>query len=116
MTPPMAEPDEHPRPRRIDAVDARVRPRLACGLHGEHDVPLEPPGVLRADDGDRIEVLDLGGDADRELARVEGADPVDPALPGDRCVPGRARVVPERSDGPEPGDDDAAHRTERRPR
>src|SRR2546430_11840567 len=52
------------------------------------------PHLLRRGDGGRIEVLDLGPDADRELARVEGPDPVDPALPRDGRPPRRARVVP----------------------
>ena len=43
-------PDEDPGARRIDALDAGVRPRLARGGDRENDVPLEPARVLRPDD------------------------------------------------------------------
>src|SRR5262249_4350171 len=73
------------------------------------DVPVEPPRLFRADDLCGIEASHLGCDPDREAAGVERADEVDPALPGDCSVPGRAAVVAERGDRSEPGDDDPAH-------
>ena len=94
------------------SLDAGVGPRLTSRRDGEHDVALEPPRVLRPDDRLGLEALDLRGDADREVARVEGADPVDAASSGDRRVPGRLRVEPERGDGSETGDDDATHEAE----
>ena len=109
MTPPIAEPTRTPGTRRIDSLDAGVRPRLARRGDSEHDVALEPARVLRPDDRLRLEALDLRGDAHREVARVERADPVDAATPGHRRVPGGLRVEPERGDGSETGDDDATH-------
>ena len=79
--------DEDAGPRGIDPLDARVGPRLARRRDGEHDVALEPARVLRPDDGLRLEALHLGRDADRELARVERADPVDAAPPRDAPRP-----------------------------
>ena len=101
--------DEDPRARRVDPLDARIGPGLARRSNGEHDVPLEPSRVLRADDRLGLEALHLRGDPHREVARVERANPVDAAPPGDRRVPGRLRVEPERGDGSETGDDDATH-------
>src|SRR4029453_12187799 len=76
----------------------------------EQDVAVEPARLLRRDDvGGRLEVLDLGGDAHRELARVERLDPVDPAPARDRSLPCRGGVVPQRADRPEPGDRAASH-------
>ena len=109
MTPPIAEPTRIPARAGSIALDPRVRPRLARGGDSEHDVPLEPSRILRPDDRLRLEALHLRGDAHRVLARVEGANPVDPAASGDRRVPGRLRVEPERRNGSQTGDDDAAH-------
>ena len=61
------------------------------------------------DEPGRIEVLDLGRDPDREAARVERLDEVDPALAGDRGAPGRRRVVAERRDCAETRDGDSPH-------
>src|SRR5262249_3127348 len=65
--------------------------------------------LLRRRGAARVEVLDLGGDTDRKAVRVESADPVDPALARDGGTPGLGRVVAQRRDRPEPGDDDSAH-------
>src|SRR6187200_1773619 len=104
--------DEDPRAGGIDALDTRVRPRLTRRSDGEHDVPLEPARVLRAHHFRRVETLDLRRDAHGELARVEGADPVDAARAGDGGIPRRLRVEPQGRDGSETGDDDAAHEHE----
>ena len=104
--------DEDPGARRIEAFDPSVCPRLTCGRDSEHDVAFEPARVLRPDDRLRLEALYLGRDPDREVARVEGSDPVDAAVPGDRRIPRRLRVEPERGDGSETGDDHAAHEHE----
>ena len=101
--------DQDPGPRRIDALDAGIRPRLPRRRDREHDVPLEPARVLGADDRLGLEPLDLRGDSNGEVARVEGADPVDAARPGDGSVPRRPGIEPERRDCSETGDDDAAH-------
>ena len=109
MTPPIAEPTRMPAragSTPSTPASAHASPR---GRDGEHDVPLEPARVLRADDRDRVEVLHLGGDANGVAGRVERADPVHAARPGDGRLPRRARVVAERRDGSETGDGDAAH-------
>ena len=112
MTPPIAEPTRMPARAGSTPSDARVSPCLARGGDREHDVALEPARILRPDDRLRLEVLDLGRDPDRKLARVEGADPVDPAPPRDSRVPRRRRVETEGCDGSETGDDDATHEGE----
>ena len=109
MTPPIAEPTRMPARAGSTPSAPGVRPRLARGRDGEHDVPLEPPRLLRADDRLRLEALHLGGDPHGEPARVERPDPVDAAPPRDRRVPGRLRVEPERRDRSQTGDGDAAH-------
>src|SRR5262249_12317282 len=73
-------------------------------------VALEPPRLLRRHDAGAVEVLHLGRDAHGKLARVERANPVDPAATRDGSVPRRRRVVAERRDGAETRDDDPAHR------
>ena len=49
--------DEDPRAGGVDALDPCIGPRLAGRGHGEHDVPLETPGLLRPDDPLRLESL-----------------------------------------------------------
>ena len=94
---------------RVEAVQAGVVFRLDRGGKREQDVAVEPAGLLRADEPGRIEVLHLGRDPDREPARIERLDEVDPALAGDRGAPGRGRVVAERGDRPETRDGDSLH-------
>ena len=108
---------EHdPHPRRVEAVQARVADRLLGRRDGEQHVALEPARLLRRHDPGRVEVLHLRRDAHRKRARVERADPVDPALPLDRGPPRRGRVVAERRDRAEPCDDDPAHEGQLKPR
>ncbi len=95
--------------RHVMRVEPCVLDGLPPRLDREQDVPVEPAGLLRlATTVRRVEALDLGRDPHRELARVEGLDEVDAALAGDGGAPGRGRVVAERRDRPEPGDDDAS--------
>jgi hypothetical protein len=101
--------DEDPRARRVDAVHARVLPGLARRGDGEDDVALQAPRILRADDGDRVEVLHLGGDPNWVPGRVEGADEVDAAASRDRSFPRRARIEAERGDRSEAGDRNPTH-------
>ena len=49
-------------------------------------------------------------DAHRRIARVERRDPVDPAAPGDRGLPGRRRVVADRRHRSQTRHDDSSHR------
>ena len=95
--------------RRVEAVQARVVLRLDRRGEREQDVAVEPPRFLRRDEAARVEVLDLGGDPHRELARVERLDEVDAALARDRGAPGRRRVVAERRDGSQARDGDSPH-------
>src|SRR4026209_724545 len=101
--------DEDSGARRIHIRDSGVSPSLACRSDGENDVALEAASVLPPDDRLRLEARDLRGDAHREVARVEPADPVHAATPGHRRVPGGLRVQPERGEGSETGDHDATH-------
>ena len=94
----------------IEPVQPGVTHRFARRAEGEQDVPFQLAYVLRRSDLSRVEVLDLGGDANREPGRVEGADPVDPTLAGDGCPPGRGCVVADRGDGSEAGDGNSPHR------
>ncbi len=101
--------EDDPRPRRVEPVQAGVADGLPGRGDGEEDVPLEPARLLRRHDARRVELLDLGGHAHRELRRVERADPVDAAAPVDRCAPRRRGIVAERRDRSESGDDHSAH-------
>src|SRR5919198_784018 len=94
---------------RVEPVESRIGHRLTRGAEGEEDVPLELAHLLRRGDLRRVEVLHLGRHPDGELARVEGADPVDSALPGDGSLPGRLGVVAERRHGTEAGNGDSSH-------
>ena len=62
----------------------------------------------------RVEVLHLGSDAHRELARVERGDPVDAALARDRGAPRRRRVAADRRHRAKPRDHDSLHSPEPR--
>ena len=97
-------------PRRVEAVQTGVVQCLACRAEGEQHVPLELSHLFRRGDLARIEVLDLGRDAYRGITRVEGADPVDAALPCGRRAPRGRHVVSERCDRAETCDGDPPHR------
>ena len=81
-----------------------VGERLAARAERDQHAALELARLLRRGDGGRVEVLDLAGDAHREVARVERLDEVDAALARERGAPGRRRVEPERRDRPDAGD------------
>ena len=76
------------RPRRRPAParsrSSRRRERLLRGRDREEDRAVEPPDLLRRDAARRVEVLDLAGDRDREVARVERADLSIPLSPATR--------------------------------
>src|SRR5437868_5278002 len=55
-----------------------------------------------------VEILDLGGKARRKIARVEGRDGTDAALPRNQAAPKILTGVPEGRHCPEPGDDHAS--------
>ena len=102
-------PEDDADARRVEAVQPRVLLRLDGGGEREQDVPVEPARLLRVDEAACIEVLDLGGDPDRELAWVERFDEVDAALARDGGAPGRGRVVAERRDRSQTRDRDSPH-------
>src|SRR5207244_260999 len=60
-------------------------------------------------DAARVEVLHLGRDPHGKAACVERADEVDATLAGEGSAPRRGRVVADRRDGAEAGDDHASH-------
>ena len=64
--------------RLVLRVQPCVLERLSPRLDREQDIAVEPARLLRRDDLRRLEALDLGRNADRELAGVEGLDEVDP--------------------------------------
>jgi hypothetical protein len=101
--------EDDPDARRVEAVQVGVFLRLDRGGECEQDVPIEAPRFFRRDEAVRLERLHLGGDAHRELARVERLDEVDAALSRDRGAPGRRRVVAERSNSAEARDGDSPH-------
>src|SRR5581483_5171540 len=102
--------EQDPDPGRlVGAVEAGVCNRLPRRGDGQHDVAVEPARLLRPDDLPCVEAFHLRGDTNREAGRVERADEVDPAAAGDGALPGRAPVVSERADRPQPGHDDALH-------
>ncbi len=108
--PPIAEPKTTPTRAGIEAVQRsrppsprRRRRRASSTLRSSRRASFgftRPVG---------IEVLDLGGDPHRELARVERLDEVDAALARDRGAPRRRRVVAQRRDGTQTCDRDSPH-------
>ena len=83
--------EDDPDARRVGHLETGVGHGLVCGAESKEHVPLEPARVLGRGDGQRIEVLHLAGDPDREPRRVEGLDEVDSALPRDRRARSRVR-------------------------
>ena len=104
--------DEDPCASRVRPVDAGIGPRFACGGNREHHVPLESPRLLRPDHRLGVESLYLRRDPNGVSSGVERRDEVDTASSGDRRIPRRLRVEPERSDGSQTGDGNATHETE----
>jgi hypothetical protein len=83
-------------------------PREPARDEAELAEPVELAGGLRRHPGERIEVVDLGGDLAPEGRRVETVDPLDR---GDTPSEAGAEGVdagPDRGDQADPGDHDAA--------
>ena len=95
-------------------VDPRVGDRLLAGGHREVDEAGHPAGHLRVHRGRRVEVEDLGRDLDLEARRVEALDAPRPGDAGDEVRPVRRKVVADRHDRAEAGDDGAT-RTQQDP-
>ena len=83
-TPPIAEPKMIP--TRVGSKPFRPASASASRRRGdaEQDVALELARLLRRDDLRRVEALHLAGDPHGQPVGVEGRDPVDAALAGDR--------------------------------
>ena len=103
-----AEEDAHAH-RVVAPVERSIRYSLLRRRQREQHVPVQPPRLLHGDDGRWVEVLDLGGDAHGITARVERADEVDAAAPGDGGVPRLACGRAHRRDRSQARDDDASH-------
>ena len=86
-------------------IDPRIGDCLLAGRHREVDEARHPAGHLRVHRRRRIETEDLGGDADLEPGRVEALDETGPGYAGDEIRPVRRKVVADRHDRPESGDD-----------
>src|SRR5579875_152655 len=98
--------DHHPHPAAVGRVDPELG--VGDGLPGGRHRELREPGrttqTLALEDGGRVEVRDLGGDPDGQVAGVEGADLADPRPALQQAPPGCLPVEAERGDRPEPGD------------
>lgn len=95
------------------AVEPRVVHRLPGRGERELDAAIEALELLGGREAVTLEVLDLGCDVDRILARVERADEIDAAAPLHRSLPGGLHVVAERGDRSHAGDDDSPHPSSR---
>ena len=82
---------------------------LARG-HREVDEPAHPAGHLGLHRHGRVEVEDLGRDADLEPGRIEAADGSRAGHASLEVRPVRREVVADRHDGAEAGHDGAAGR------
>ncbi len=91
-------------------VDAGVCDRLLAGAHRQVDEAAHPTGHLGVHDAGRIEVEDLGRDADLVVRRVEAPDRPRPSHAGLEVRPVRREVVADRHDGAKSGHDRAPGR------
>ena len=106
----------HPQTLRIYERKGLIDPYRTPGgtrRYSQDDVPLEPPRILGTDHRFRIEPFHLRRDTDGIPGGVERLDEVHSAPPGNGPVPRRLRIEPKRGDGPESGDGNATHESER---
>src|SRR5208282_2964694 len=86
-----------------------IEQRVMRGKNTELGEPVGMPDVLRRWEGGRgIEIFHLAGNLRVERRRVERADAVNAALPGDEVVPKDVGLVSQRRDHTKAGDDHAA--------
>ena len=109
LSPPMPVATAAPTRSGIDAMSSpESRFRLAGGGEREMGEAVHAPRRLVLDPHRRIEVLDLAGERDGEVRRVELRDRAGAGLPGDERRPRRLEVVSERCHHAEAGDDNPA--------
>ena len=85
-----AEIDPDPLRRRRSALagpHARILERQLAGHEPELAEPIELAGRFRRHPGERVEVVDLGGDLRAERRRVEPIDPLDRRAAGPEAGP-----------------------------
>ena len=103
-------PEDNADARRVEAVQPRVSFASTAAASASRTFRSSRRASFALTRPLGVEVLDLGGDPDRELARVERFDEVDAALARDGGAPGRGRVVAERRDCSQTRDGDSSHR------
>jgi hypothetical protein len=86
--------------------ESRVLHRLHRGGDGVLRVCVSALGLFAVHEQNRIEALDLGGEANRERARIELRDGPRPRFPRQEGTPSRRHVVADRREASEPRDDD----------
>ena len=107
--PPMPEPMKTPTRSAFSGVicEARLRHGLLRGGKGKVD---EAPHLARfflVHKFERVEVLDLGGEGDREASGVEALDGPHAAGAGQKLPPNLGSGVAHTADQPQAGDDDS---------
>ena len=107
--PPMPEPMWTPTRSCVFGRDleAGVLHRLLRGGEGEVDEAAHLPGFFFFDEEERVEVLDLGGEADGRTRRVEGLDLGHAAVASEQAFPDFGGGFADPADQAEAGDDDA---------
>ena len=88
-------------------LEAGVLHGLVGGGQGEVDEAAHLAGLFFVDEEERIEVLDLGGEADGVAGEIEGLDLGHAALAGQQAFPDLRRGFADPADEAEAGDDDA---------
>ncbi len=81
--------------------------RLVGGGQGEVDEAAHLAGLFLLHELERVEVLDLGGEADGVAGEIEGRDLGHTALAGHQAFPDLRRGVADPADKSEAGYDDA---------
>ena len=107
--PPMPEPMWTPTRSWLDSsmTEAGVGHRLCRGGEGEVDEAAHLAGLFFVDEEERVEVLDLGGEADGMAGEIEGLDLGHAAAAGEQAFPDLGGGFADPADEADAGDDDA---------
>ena len=89
-------------------LEAGVVHRLLCGGDGEVDEAAHLAGLFFVDEEERVEVLDLGGEAHRMAGEIECFDLGHAAAAGEQAFPDFADGSADSADEAQAGDDDSA--------